>query len=319
MNLDCRTDRRGMLAWAGGAAVAGAAAWQACAQPARGADRPKDEPFGYCLNMGTVMGHKLTLDREIELAARAGYNGIEPWTRSIKAYVEGGGSAKDLAKRAADAGLSVEGAIGFFDWIVDEPDRRAKALEQARQEMELVASIGGRRIAAPPAGATNEKVDLLAAAERYAALVDIGRQVGVVPAAEIWGRSQTMGRLGEAALVAIHCGRKEACILPDVFHMYRGGSAFEGLRLLSAQAIAVFHVNDYPADPPREQSTDAHRVMPGDGVAPLGQIFRDLAAIGYRGMISLELFNRDYWKMEPLQVARIGLEKMRSAVRKALA
>jgi len=54
-------------------------------------------------------------------------------------------------------------------------------------------------------------------------------------------------------------------------------------------------------------------------VAPLGQIFRDLVAIGYRGMVSLELFNRDYWKMEPLQVARIGLEKMRSAVRKALA
>ena len=78
-------------------------------------------------------------------------------------------------------------------------------------------------------------------------------------------------------------------------------------------------MNDYPSDPPREQASDAHRVMPGDGVAPLGQIFRDLAAIGYRGMISLELFNRDYWKMEPLQVARIGLEKMRGAVRKAMA
>lgn len=318
MSVEKRVDRRSVLAL-GAAAGAALASPAAGAESARPAERPKAEPFGYCLNTGTIMGHKFALDREIDLAAKTGYNGIEPWVRSIKAYVEGGGSARDLAKRAADAGLSVEGGIGFFDWIVDDPARRAKALEQARREMELVASIGGRRIAAPPAGATKEKIDLLAAAERYAALVDVGRQVGVVPVVEIWGSSQTLGRLGEAALVAVHSGRKEACILPDVYHMYRGGSPFEGLRLLNRQAIGVFHVNDYPADPPREQATDAHRVMPGDGVAPLGQIFRDLAGIGYRGMISLELFNRDYWKMDPLQVARVGLEKMRSAVGKALA
>jgi len=32
-------------------------------------------------------------------------------------------------------------------------------------------------------------------------------------------------------------------------------------------------------------------------------------------MLSLELFNRDYWSQDPLQVARTGLEKMRTLVR----
>ena len=78
-------------------------------------------------------------------------------------------------------------------------------------------------------------------------------------------------------------------------------------------------MNDYPDDPPRDTIGDAHRVYPGDGVAPLSKILRDVHDAGFRGMLSLELFNRDYWKQEPLDVARTGLEKMRSAVKKAFA
>ena len=57
----------------------------------------------------------------------------------------------------------------------------------------------------------------------------------------------------------------------------------------------VFHINDYPAKPERKEITDAHRVFPGDGVAPLDVLFRTLTDIGFRGMLSLELFNREYW------------------------
>ena len=60
-------------------------------------------------------------------------------------------------------------------------------------------------------------------------------------------------------------------------------------------------MNDYPAKPPRSEITDAHRVYPGDGVAPLASMLRDLRRIGFRGVLSLELFNRDYWKQDALQ------------------
>jgi hypothetical protein len=32
-------------------------------------------------------------------------------------------------------------------------------------------------------------------------------------------------------------------------------------------------------------------------------------------MLSLELFNRQYWKQDPLAVARTGLEKMQEVIR----
>ena len=68
----------------------------------------------------------------------------------------------------------------------------------------------------------------------------------------------------------------------------------------------------------RDQITDAHRVYPGDGVAPLRELLRDLRRSGFRGVLSLELFNRDYWQQDALTVARTGLDKMRAAVRSSL-
>ena len=71
--------------------------------------------------------------------------------------------------------------------------------------------------------------------------------------------------------------------------------------------------------PPRETINDSHRVYPGEGVAPLVPMLRDLFATGFRGTLSLELFNRSYWEQDALSVARTGLEKMKEVVGKAVA
>lgn len=277
--------------------------------------RHRAAPFRLCLNTSTISGQKLPLPDVIDIAAKAGYDAIEPWLREIEQFVKDGGSTKDLAKRVSDAGLTVESAIGFSAWIVDDDAARAKAVEETKRAMDLVRQIGGTRIAAPPVGATDKTgFDLLKAAERYRDILDAGDAIGVVPQVEVWGFSKTLGRLGEAMLVAFESGHRKACVLPDVFHLYKGGSNFAGLCLLGPETCHVIHVNDYPADPPRETITDAQRVYPGDGVAPLAAILRDLRAAGFHGALSLELFNRDYWKEDALAVARTGIEKLKRAV-----
>ena len=188
-----------------------------------------------------------------------------------------------------------------------------------KRDMDLVAQIGGKRIAAPPVGATNQPMDLLKVAERYRKVLELGRQAGIVPQLELWGRSKTLSRLGEVAFVLVEAAHPDACTVLDVFHIYRGGSDFAGLRMFNGSALHVFHMNDYPANPPREKATDADRVYPGDGVAPMTQILRDLHEIGFRGFLSLELFNKKYYQQDPLVVARTGLEKMKAAVQKAVA
>jgi sugar phosphate isomerase/epimerase len=149
-------------------------------------------------------------------------------------------------------------------------------------------------------------------------VLELGRRMGVVPQLEIWGHSKTLGRPSEAAMVAIEADDADACILLDVFHIYKGGGGWTGIRVLNGAALHVVHVNDYPANPPRETATDADRVFPGDGVAPLPALLRDLDAIGFRGVLSLELFNRTYWQQDALKMAKEGLEKTRAVVRGAL-
>jgi sugar phosphate isomerase/epimerase len=104
-------------------------------------------------------------------------------------------------------------------------------------------------------------------------------------------------------------------LLLDVYHLYRGGSPFEGLSLLNGRQIAMFHANDYPADPPREKQNDGHRLYCGDGIAPLPMIFKTLRDIGYEGALSFEVFNPTYRATnDPLLVAKTGLEKLNAVL-----
>jgi 2-keto-myo-inositol isomerase len=320
MNPD-KLSRRGALQRTGllvGGAVLGQnlGALKASAKPAvPGTERP----FLYCLNTATIRGQKLGIVKEIEAAAQAGYDAIEPWVDSITEYVKNGGTLPDLKKRISDSGLIVEDAIAFSEWIVDDEARRAKGMERAKREMDMVAQIGGRRIAAPPAGATNlPRLDLMQAAERYRALLEAGEQLGIVPQLELWGFSKNLNRLGECVCVAMETGHRNACVLADVFHLHKGGSEWAGIKLLGAHAIQVLHMNDFPAEPPREKIDDSYRVYPGDGTAPLAGILRALHEIGGQKVLSLELFNRKYWSEDALTVAKTGLAKMKAVVERAM-
>lgn len=274
---------------------------------------PRGE-FSYSLNTATIRGQKLTLPEQIAVAAQAGYDCIEPWTADIVKFAAGGGSLRELRQRCADGNLRVIDAIGFATWMVDDEQQRTKGLEQLKHEMDLVAQLGGTHIAAPPAGAYKEpKLKLDDVAERYRAILEFGREFGVVPQLEFWGGSANLNHVAQAAYVAAKAGHPDACILADVFHLYKGGTAPATMRLLGRSAVHVLHMNDYPAQP-RETVKDSDRVWPGDGVAPIREILGHLAFNGCRVALSVEVFNADYWKLPALDAAKTGLAKMKAAV-----
>lgn len=273
------------------------------------------KPFSFCLNASTLRGQKLGIVGELEVASKAGFDGMEVWINGIQAYLNEGGTLKDLKMRIDDLGLKIEDAIGFAQWIVDDEDVRTKAMEQLKVEMDMLAQIGCARIAAPPAGATNEAgLNLDAAGERYHAILDLGVEFGVIPQLELWGFSANLHKLSQVVYVAAESGHPAARILPDVYHLYKGGSDFHSLKLLNPDIVEIFHVNDYPASPSRTEMNDSHRVYPGDGVAPMRQILSDLRNERATTVLSLELFNQDYWAQDALEVAKTGLAKMKASV-----
>jgi 2-keto-myo-inositol isomerase len=144
--------------------------------------------------------------------------------------------------------------------------------------------------------------------------LDLGRQTGVKPLLEFWGGSPVFYHFGQALMACAAANDPNVCILPDVYHLFRGGSNFECLKMVNGNMIDVIHINDYPSDVPREQQNDGHRVMPGDGAAPYKQIITELKNMGGTKVLSLEIFNENYWKMDALAVCKLGVEKMKKVV-----
>ncbi|HEV2418895.1 MAG TPA: TIM barrel protein, partial [Terriglobia bacterium] len=189
--------RRDFLA--ASASLAGAGVCGSTVKAASAASDKSSPGFRYCLNFATLQGYRSGLVEMVEVAAQAGYQAIEPWVSGFHVYAEQGGSLPDLRRRIADLGLTVESAIAFPQWIVDDPGKRAIGMEQAKRDMDVVARIGGKRIAAPPAGANNgAEIGLLEVTNRYRALLELGDQMGVVPELEFWGTSSNLRQLAQA-------------------------------------------------------------------------------------------------------------------------
>jgi sugar phosphate isomerase/epimerase len=274
----------------------------------------------FCLNTSTIHGENIPVTEQIKIASKAGYTGIELWVRDVDKYVSGGGKLADLRRQIADAGLQVQSAIAFGEWIVDDEAARKKGLQQCGKDMETIRELGGRRIAAPPTGATKQPgLDLDRAGERYRELIEVGRARDVVPQLEVWGFSKNLHRLSQVLYVCASAQHPDACILPDIYHLYKGGSDFSDVHLLPGSRTHVLHMNDYPADPNRETISDKDRVYPGDGVAPIRYALQAMMRNGFAGVLSLELFNRDYWNQDPNIVAATGLAKMKASVADAIA
>lgn len=269
----------------------------------------KEATIKFSLNTSTLRGQKLDLPQIIEVAAKAGYDGIELWIAEMETYLSSGKSLASLKKLFSDAKLIPVNAIGFAPWMAQDVAKSKAGFEQMEKEMGMLAEIGCKRIAAPAIGAS-DPIDLLAAGEQYAKLLELGRKTGVMPQLEFWGAYEPFHHLGQALATAVAANDPDARILPDVYHLFRGGSGFEGLKLVNGNAIEVFHMNDFTTKPRLEQK-DSDRVYPGDGIAPLKEIAATLKAMGGTKFLSLELFNEAYWAQDAQEVANTGLMKMK--------
>ena len=268
--------------------------------------------FKYCLNTSTISGQKPGLEGYIKIASKVGYEGVELWVRDVKEYLEKGNSAASLKSFIEEHGITVEGAIGFAPWL-----KSKEGMQQMGDEMELMKSIGCKRIAAPASGfKLGEMLDVIDAGEKFRELLEMGDKIGIQPCLEFWGASPVLSHMGQVLQIAALANHPNAKILADVYHMFRGGSGFDSLKLINGNALELFHVNDYSGDIPRMQQTDSDRVFPGDGVAPLLQILGDLKNMGGEKVLSLELFNPEYWKQDAETVAKTGLLKLKAIISK---
>jgi 2-keto-myo-inositol isomerase len=313
--MSSQLNRRGFMKSAAGAGLAAGAAQTT----AIAADTPEPEryqegvsPWPLAINSSTI--RPAPLQEKIDAAAETGWDAIELWINDLEGHEKEGGNLKDLGKAIRDKGLFVPNIIGLWNCMPATPEAFEQSLAETRERMRRSAEAGSEFVAAIPAP-DRADFDLKWGAECYRRLMEIGKNdYGITVAFEFVGFLKGVYRLGQASAIALDANRRDACLIADTFHLFRGGSGFNAIKHLDGDFIANFHWNDVPGDIPREEQGDEHRVFPGDGVLPLAQVLRDLKAIGYRRTLSLEIFHREYWKQDPKVVAKNGIEKMRANI-----
>ncbi|MFH6602542.1 sugar phosphate isomerase/epimerase family protein [Maribacter algicola] len=276
-------------------------------------------PLRVSLNTSTLMAYKLTVDQQIDLVGKAGFDGIELWMRDIKAYAGSGGNLSTLKEKLEAHNLVLENIIAFSEWCSDDSDKHKEALKLMKSEMIMAAAIGANYFAAPVQGI--EQIDPTKYdeyAKRYRAILELGDETGVVPVIELWGMG-ALHKVSDCAKIVIDSKHPKATMLLDFYHVHRGGNDWNMISTLNAANFPVIHMNDYPGSPEAALLTDADRVLPGEGVCDFNDILPKLYAAGFRGGLSVELFNKGYWEtMDPETLLKKSYDTTRSTIESAL-
>jgi 2-keto-myo-inositol isomerase len=275
---------------------------------------PKQQ-FTFCLNMATIRGHKLGFVKELETASATGFRSVEIWIDSLQEYLTNGGTIKEAKKHIDGLGLTVENSISFNEWVVDDETARKAGIEGMKREMGILAELSCKRIAATGKGSPNSTAPGLdAIAERYRVVLELGDKNGVVPQLEMWGFMKNLSNVSKVLYSAMQSGHPKAKILLDIFHLYKGQTKLDTLHLMSPSAVDILHMNDYQANFPYQTITDADRIYPGDGIAPIKRTLQILSKNNHPLVLSAELFNQAYYKQDALIVAKTALAKMKAVV-----
>ena len=267
------------------------------------------------INGATTM--PASLETDITVAGKAGYDLVEIRTTKLDQYLKADHQPADVATLLGAAGVTI-----FALNAIEHVNLRSAAdYEQIKQACRRYCAIA-RDLECPyivvvpsPAPAAVSRAAIISDAVNVLRdLSDIAQPFGVQLAFEFLGSPGcSVSTLAQAWEIVQIVDRANVGMVLDTFHFYAGGSTLESIIDIDANKLFIFHINDVE---PGERSTltDAQRLMPGEGVIPLGDICRGLRNAGYKTMASVEIFRPEYWEWDPLVLATKAKAKTEAIV-----
>jgi sugar phosphate isomerase/epimerase len=258
------------------------------------------------LNASTIKPTPLL--EKIRIAGEAGYHGIELWAVELYEHVGRGGEISEVEKALADHDLSVPCFIAVRNWGETSGWEYKLAMDEARRRFELAARMGAPLMVCTP---PMERPGIEGLAKGYRDLLQIGRETGVRAVLEYISFFASLNNVADTVAVLDECGDPDACLILDAFHNWNQRTTFDDLRALSPERIVHYHIDDAAPGIPSGSQKDPDRVMIGDGVIDLRAELSILREKGYDRWLSLELFNAEWWAKDPMETAKVGIERMR--------
>ena len=276
---------------------------------------------------GAAQG-RMTLAIHQNTSAGAGYRGsLEGWARAgitnveITADLLDGFLKTDSLAAAhrvlTDLGLiPVSAACGVQDLWTPNPNHAA-GLDELKKRCEMFATLGlNHTYAHTGTTAKFAPDDYKTGVDNIRQVGEIAKQFRMTVMAEFARASTFISTLTTMLQMTRAASHPNIKILFDCYHFWSGLGKFEDLDLLRPGDIGHVHFQDVP-DMPRELLDNTTRFIPGDGVTPLVRILRKLAASGYAGPLSVELFLPKFQQADPYDLAREIRRKAEAVMRRA--
>lgn len=256
------------------------------------------------LNGATTM--HADLETDIRAAGAAGYDLVELWASKLRRYLETHAIA-DLGALLSENNVEPYSINSIEHITFRTPDDYESIKAQCGELSAIAGQLSCPYIVVVPGklpdGATKEQV-IDESVRVLNELADIAEPYGVSLAFEFLGQTdcsvQTLDLCNE---IVEKVNRKSVGNVLDTFHFYAGNSTFGAIDAMKPEKLFIFHIND-AEDLPRERLEDRHRLLPGLGILPLGEIVAALRRIGYDKVASVEIFRPEYWERDPRQLAR---------------
>lgn len=251
-----------------------------------------------------------TLEVKLAAAARAGFRAVEIFENDLTFF---SGRPRDVRARAQELGLEIVALQPMRDFEGMPEPMRARNFERAQRKFDLMDELGAKLLCI----CSNVHEDSLGDPERSAAdlaeLADLAARRGyrIGYEALAWGRH--VKDWMQAWDIVRHADRPNLGVVLDSFHICVRNNPIAPIADLPADRIALVQVADAPAilmDP--MSLSRHHRCFPGQGEYPIDAFIEAAIKSGYRGALSLEIFNDQFRGAPANVVARDGMRSLQA-------
>jgi 4-hydroxyphenylpyruvate dioxygenase len=249
-----------------------------------------------------------TLEEKLQAIAAAGFSGVEIFENDFLAYP---GTPRDLRHLAGDLGLDIVCYQPFRDFEGLPEPLRTRALERARRKFALVQELGTDLLLVCSSASPQAHGGIVRAADDLRELGDIAAAMGVRVGFEAlaWGRHISDYR--DAWEVVRRADHPSVGLILDSFHTLARDLPVEPIAAIPGERIFLVQLSDAPKLSLDILSWSRHfRCFPGQGGLDLAAFTRAVAATGYDGPLSLEIFNDQFRAGSAGRVATDGLRSL---------
>jgi len=248
------------------------------------------------------------LREKLEAITAAGFSGVEIFEQD---FIADDGSPADVGRMIRDHGLEITLFQPFRDFEGLPDPLRAKAFERAQRKFELMQELGTDLVLFCSSVHPENLGGIDRAADDFAALGEVAAKHGIRVGYEAlaWGRHVNDHR--DAWEIVRRADHPNIGLILDSFHTLGRGIDPDTIRRIPGDKIFFVQLADAPRIEMDLLYWSRHfRNMPGEGDLDVLAFTQAVMAAGYRGPISLEIFNDQFRGGSAKSVARDGYRSL---------